>query len=587
MSELRSWRFALVLGIVVVLVYGNSLNGSFHYDDFHSLVDNPHIRSLTNVPGFFAYPGLFSSDADKAMYRPLLLVSYALNYALGEYRVAGYHVVNIILHLVCCLLVWGVAGRSGCRRRGAQWAACLFALHPLATEPVNYISSRSELLGACFYLASFLLLGMAGGRAAVGGGVCFVLGLLSKEMVITLPFMVWLQGTWGERQSSPSRSDHRWLWLLSGGYMAWQIWNRFLPTSLSHPPRALPEQLWTQVKAMVLYTKLILVPIGLNVEHQFSESVSLLDGTVVVSAIMLVSLVALSWLRISGDSRFWLSWAFICLLPATVVPLNVLVNEHRLYLPLAGLAILVGKLWPHGVGRGLVVRLWPAALLLLCAHTISRNAVWENELSLWGDAAIKSPSMARPHVHLGNAQAAGGDRSAAEASFKRALQVESTHRAARTNLASLYLEHALTLPLEHARRPGFVQAAQVEFERVLRADPKYREALSGKATALSQLGQQGAAIEVYEQLLSAHPHFADGYYNMGLLLYEAASFGAAAEAFERAARLQPGDGEVFNELGNAYTGAKEFSKAAHSYRTAHQLSPNDVMYARNLVRSQV
>ena len=115
-----------------------------------------------------------------------------------------------------------------------------------------------------------------------------------------------------------------------------------------------------------------------------------------------------------GDSRFWLCWALVSLLPATLVPLNVLVNEHRLYLPLAGLAVLVGKLWPEKIGSRRHIAFCSILLVLLAVHTITRNTVWENELTLWGDSAAKSPLMARPHVHLGNAQAASGDPAGAE-----------------------------------------------------------------------------------------------------------------------------------------------------------------------------
>lgn len=581
MRALQGWRFPLLLGFAVAISYGNSFNGSFHYDDFHSLVANPHVRGLTNIPSFFVDPGMFSSDADKAMYRPVLLLSYAVNYALGNYGVSGYHVVNSIIHFVCSLLVWTIARQSGCTPRGAQWAACLFALHPLGTEPVNYISSRSELLGACFYLASFRLIYAAGWQASVAAAACFVLGLLSKEIVITLPFMVWVQGVWREGPVRAGRTNMIWLWSLSVGYMAWQMWNRFLPDSVSHAPRGLSEQLWTQVKALALYIKLIMVPVGLNIEHQFSESVTLLDGTVITSIMMLCTLAVLVWLRVKGDSRFWISWGVISLLPATVVPLNVLINEHRLYLPLAGLAVLVGRHWPERVGKGRHNALWSILLVLLGVHTITRNTTWENELTLWGDSVAKSPLMARPHVHLGNAQAASGNSAGAERSFQRALEIEPTHRAARTNLANLYLEHALGLRQQDPRRPSALDRALQEFDAVLGSDSDYREALSGRATVLSQLGRRESAITAYEQLLQLHPHFADGYYNLGLLLYEAADFPTAAKAFERAASLQPGD-DVFNELGNAYTGAKQFSKAAECYRTALRLSADDVLYARNL-----
>ena len=148
----------------------NSLQGSFHYDDFHSIVDNPNIRTLQYVGDYFTSSAFFSADADKSMYRPLLLVTYALNFALGGYEVTGYHLVNVGLHAVCSLLVWGMGihfishprfqnkslplqERSVTDEPLALPLVCglLFAAHPLAAEPVNYISSRSELLVAAFF----------------------------------------------------------------------------------------------------------------------------------------------------------------------------------------------------------------------------------------------------------------------------------------------------------------------------------------------------------------------------------------------------------------------------------------------------
>ena len=132
------------------LAYQASFENSFHYDDIHSIVDNPHIRELANIPLFFVDPGLFSAMPERAMYRPLLLVSYAINYALSEYEVFTYHLVNWLIHLGAAWLVYLLGRMLHGKRQGALAGALIFALHPLAAEPVNYISSRSESLAALF-----------------------------------------------------------------------------------------------------------------------------------------------------------------------------------------------------------------------------------------------------------------------------------------------------------------------------------------------------------------------------------------------------------------------------------------------------
>ena len=101
-------KYAAILLFVVsgLGLYANSLDNVFQYDDRHSIVENPHIRSLENAAQFFATPAFFSRDADKAMYRPLLLLTYACNYAWGKYEVQSYHWVNIALHILCSILVY-------------------------------------------------------------------------------------------------------------------------------------------------------------------------------------------------------------------------------------------------------------------------------------------------------------------------------------------------------------------------------------------------------------------------------------------------------------------------------------------------
>ena len=143
--------------LVSVILYFNSLNNAFHYDDIHSIVENPHIRDLSNIPSFFVDSELFSGEPHNRMYRPVLLVSYGLNYAVGGYEVHGYHLVNLLLHILNALLVYGLA--RSFRRDGsfALFAGLLFAAHPVNTETVNYISSRSSSLAAFFYLSAFYL----------------------------------------------------------------------------------------------------------------------------------------------------------------------------------------------------------------------------------------------------------------------------------------------------------------------------------------------------------------------------------------------------------------------------------------------
>jgi hypothetical protein len=167
---------------VVALVYLNSLDNAFHFDDEHSLVENPHIRQLKNIPKFFYEPQMFSRNIGSEMYRPLVLVSYALNYHLGGYNVHGFHALNILLHLICVVLVYRLFGVFAPDAKKWAWVLALgWGLHPLTAEPVNYISSRSESMAGLFYLAALLFYLRKDQGIAWLSVLCFAAGLLSSQ----------------------------------------------------------------------------------------------------------------------------------------------------------------------------------------------------------------------------------------------------------------------------------------------------------------------------------------------------------------------------------------------------------------------
>lgn len=616
----NGWHFLLLL-TAVALVYGNSLQGSFHYDDFHSIVDNPHIRRLGNVPAFFADPTLFSGDAAKAMYRPVLLVTYALNYAVGGYEVTGYHLVNIAMHAFNACMVWWLAVLLG-RRDLALWAGLLFAVHPVCTEPVNYISSRSESLVAAFYLLSscFFIYGeeRPDARFRIYSWMAFGLGLLSKSTAITLPGVLLLYDyffishrDWVSLGRNLAKR-HGPYCLLAGGYILTISLNGFLTRSISEPVREGGVQFFTQTVALVYYGVLLVMPVGLNVEHQFFEQSSP-EAPVVMAALLLVlSLVGLLiyhwrldlvrflrlWIGISllpvlamprrHDLALFLNlWMGIALLPVLAMPLNVLVNERRLYLVCAafciGLACLLpGRLTASLRLAGREVRMALAlALLLSCGLlTLSRNAVWSDELTLWQDAVAKSPAMPRPHAHLGNALRQVGQLQRAEEAFEATLALDSQHRAARTNLANLRYE-AARAEADAGRAQQHYRRAVREYKKVLALDSTYVEALNGLGNAYRTMGDGDAAGLYYRRVIALQPHFAQAHFNLASLLVEQADYGRAVDIFKRALELER-DAETYAGLGRSLFRLERFGEAEEAYLSACQLAPKNVEYHYNL-----
>src|SRR3972149_10545934 len=160
-----------LLAIVGVMVYANSFSNGFHYDDGHHIVKNPHIRSLDNVRSFFTNPETFSGKLKKHQhYRPLLMMSYAFNYAFGDLSPSGYHLTNLAFHIGTAFLVFLIVqamlrippyppllkgGWGDFPSFPALAAALLFLTTPFNSEVVNYISTRSSVMSAFFYMLSF------------------------------------------------------------------------------------------------------------------------------------------------------------------------------------------------------------------------------------------------------------------------------------------------------------------------------------------------------------------------------------------------------------------------------------------------
>ena len=345
---------------VAVLVFGavagyhNIFENSFHYDDEHSILHNPHIRSLANIPSFFVDPGTFSGLTEARMYRPLLLATYAVNYAAGGYEVWGYHLVNFLFHLFNALLLRVIILRFVADRRVALYSALLFLLHPAMTESVNYISSRSSLMATLFCLLS--LSAMTGSAAHRGRGVLWVslsyaAALASKSIAFVwmgiAAIYLWTRpGKFPGPTSDPEDGltgyhARRLLILpvgLSVGYLL--LTRSILDKALVTPVRSHAVQWATQIKAVPFYLKTLVMPTALSVEPQFVEAGSFVDPAVLAAGGLMVTVVLVAAkTRMNAVAQFGLIWSAIALLPSSLVPLHVLVNEHRLYFPFAGAAV--------------------------------------------------------------------------------------------------------------------------------------------------------------------------------------------------------------------------------------------------------
>ena len=551
---------ALIL-IVAVGAFWNSLGNGFHFDDEHSLTENPHIRDISNVPRFFADPQMFSRNLGSEMYRPLVLTSYALNYQLGGLRPGGYHVANLIAHISAVVALYALLLAMGSGRLFATAGAVMLSVHPLATEPVNYISSRSETMAAFLLLSSLVAYVRArevGVAAVTASAICFLAGLLCKESVIVLiPLLVIY-----ERFLVSVRRSDWWQWQLPHwaiGALYVVLTRGLISEALTEPVRPLASQLATQAKAMVYYAKLLVMPHSLSVEHAFSVSETWQSMTLVASVALVVSGAYLIWRAYARGMRvaaFWLAWMMTVLLPTTIVPLNMIVNERRLYLVLVGFIGLV--LWMAG-RRARASPFFLAASILFATLTVQRNPAWATEQTLWRDAASKAPEMPRPHVRLGVWHRSKGDLDAAEASYRRALELDPDSAPALNNLGNV-------LSLK-----GDLAGAEEAYTRSLQLLPRYPEALINLAGAFNRRGQFEEALLLYQRAEPLAENRPALYSNWGLCYLELGQFAKAERALRRSISLDPDNASSHYNLRGALEGQERQREAEAAYRRASRL----------------
>lgn len=412
--------FLFMLVVAVLLAYSNNFTSEFVYDDYPFILENPAVRSLSHPARFFTDRDSFSHHGEYVIYRPLATLSFAVNYAIGGYRPAWYHAVNIALHTVCGLLVYVFFFSTFGRKTYAFFAALIFLLHPVQTEAVSWIAARGNPLFLIFLLLSVLAyrkwtINPREGRPFYALALGFaILSLLSKEMAVVLPVLLLVyDGT----VNRPSRSE---FWKLRIPAIApffvlslLYVLLRYMVLGVTRQIGYWGGSLWTSLlvmtKAFAYYVRLMFMPRPLMVEYVVPLPHSLLQPTVVVS-ILVLGAIAVLWafsLRRNTVLAFGIAWFFASLLPVSnIIPLRAIINERFLYLPSLGFcAILASPLLVVRRDSRLMFRTAVVGLTMIAMGygvlTFNRNRDWRDSLSLWTASVKASPAGTTSQYNLG------------------------------------------------------------------------------------------------------------------------------------------------------------------------------------------
>jgi tetratricopeptide (TPR) repeat protein len=549
------------LGLVAVglAAYANSFRDVFLLDDFRRIVENPQIRRLW--PPWLVMAGTS---------RPVVELTLALNYALGGLDVRGYHAVNLAVHLLAGLTLYGVVRRMLLSPRlgprygqAAPWLAMAVALlwlvHPLQTESVTYIIQRAESLMGLFLLLTLycVLRGAESSYPRVwysGAVVACALGMGTKEVMAVAPILVLLYDRVFLSGSLKEIFRRRW-GLYTGLGATWLILGAALATSRPEDTQGVvPGTRWgyalTQFGVILHYLRLSIWPHPLVLDYSWPLADSIL-AALPAAAIVLALLAATAWALSRGAwVGFWGAWFFLILAPtSSIVPLADVVFEHRMYLPLVAVVVLVtigahrviGRLLdrarvPLTFRRGLETGLLVVAVAILGGVTVRRNEDYRSALAMWMDSVAKRPDNPRAHNNLG---------------------IE-------------------------LMRQGRADEALAHFSEAVRLKPDVARAQNNLGGALLQRGQVTEAVAHFSEALRLYPDFVDAHLNLSMALVRAGRTGEAVAHLREAHHLRPGSPGIMNDLGQALAQQGRIQESIEWYAAALRVKPDDADAQKNL-----
>ena len=544
------------------LSYADAFRLPFFFDDVHNILQNPSVGSCTSL-----WRAFFPERAVGISGRPFLHFTFVLNHLAGSYDTAGYHLLNVLLHAACALLLFGImrrtlslpafAGRFGASAEAlALWAALLWTVHPVQTEAVSYLTNRGEILASI--AIAFSLYGLLRARASarplgwhLAVWIVFFLGMGSKEIAAVAPVLaVIYDGIFlSEGYGKALRRSWKFLLGFAPGYMllAWLLARGGTEAALGQTI-AWWRYAFSQGQVILHYMRQIFWSTNLCLDWEWPPA-GLWDGILPFLAVAALLGLTLYGLARRRPWAFLGAWFFVILAPSSsLLPLRKLACDYRVYLPLAAVttaaalsihALASPRLTSRPGLRRAGIVLLSLFILFLSGLSLARNRVFAGEISIWSDVSAKDPKNLRAYQNLG-------------------------------------------LALDRAGRSE--EAIEV-FRRGLALYPDSAELLANMGRACQGLGRLEEALKLYRRALSINFALPEVHLNLGNIQAQAGRYGVAALAYRQALAINPYYFKAWLNLGNAFLMMKRPLDAKACYQKALLLVPGEPEAAGNLQRA--
>ena len=630
------------------LAYFNSLTNPFIWDDKALIIDNTLIRSWQNLGSSFSNDLYLGTNSTSNFYRPLQTISYIFDYHFWQLNPFGYHLTNIILQAGVSFLVFLLVFNLLANLPIAAVTGVFFAVSPLNTEAVTYISGRAEMLMG-FFAILCLLLFISSQKDGVKKPVLFyilslvsfILALLSKEAAIFLPFIICGYIFYFIHHRIKER-----LYLIKrvtpffGVCLIYLGLRLFLFNFIAFNLPALTKAPWfirlsVLPKIIFTYLSLLIYPVNLHMSRQFAWHSSLAGIILGLSCLGLIIIACFYLLKYSARNKvasFMLFWSLVFFIPQSgIFPINSFIAEHFIYLPSISFFLLLAYILHKTLRKQLFVLSAIALLAFYILLSAGRNFEWGNPIVFYRNIIKYSPQSFQAHNNLGLQYELKGLNEQAIEEYKMALKIKPELLEAHSNLANLYFKLQRFAEARNEYRcvekicppektgevennianideaEGLHEQAIKRYTLALKLDPRIKFAHFNLARIYYAQGKaDSAGLNILESLTeitgtakaadcmvisdflknAGEVESAEQFYNnLGINFVKHDRWEAAASAFNRALELNPELSGYYYNLGVAYLNMGQRARAKRALRQALMINPNYIR-AKRLINKE-
>lgn len=531
MSTFKSLYCYIIIIVVTYLVFQNTLENSFVFDDESVIIGNTSIRDLSNIPKYFTAEEGFHKVIGR-YYRPVISSTYAMDYSIWELNPYGYHLTNIIIHIISCLLLFKILttlfSRYKYRNLVSMFSTLIFAVHPIHTEAVSWVSGRTDSLVTLFFFASFLFYieftketdsvkpvknsEKTANRNFLYLGLSvffYAAGLLTKEMIITMPVIIVLYDLVYRKKDLDYLKENLISYILfSGVTIIYLVLRYYLLKDIPDRESYLyffgkdyTVVIGTMLKTIPVYFRLLFAPFPLLYHYNgvIDDAKTLIDSAVVFSFLFILLMVFIAVYYYKKDSiiSFCILFFLVSLIPVmNIIPTMNLMAERFLYFTSFALVLLICHLAMVGSSKrdfsmltiGMVIIIGSLSYL-----TYMRNIEWKDNNSLYLSAKGVEGTVLL--VNEGNIYANNKDYEDATALYKKAIFLRENSLLAHHNLGLIYLIN------------GKLDSAEMRFKRGIAIDSLAPDGYFQMATVYNMKNEKDSAVLMLERLQEVAPNY--------------------------------------------------------------------------------